>query len=136
MRERQPAGCMPITLAVIATVVALVVAGSVGAFLLLHVTGSPEATATTFLTDWETRLYAEMDTVTVGAPSGGVAGPLRAEAAQLGLRRLHLVLGKVTNGGGSAQARYTATAHIAAGQVWTYHGQLQLVTQNRAWFVS
>ena len=42
-------------------------------------TGSPEQTATTFLTDWQTRLYAEMDTVTVNAPEGGVAGPLRAD---------------------------------------------------------
>jgi hypothetical protein len=138
MRERnaQPAGCMPVTVAVIATVVALVIAGSVGAFLLLHVTGSPEDTATTFLTNWQTRTYSGMDPVTVNAPSGGVAGPLRAEAAQLGLRRLHLVLGQVTSDGSSAQACYTATAHIAAGQVWTYHGQLQLVTQNRAWFVN
>ena len=46
---------------------------------MLHVTGSPEQAATTFLTDWQTRLYAEMDTVTVNAPEGGVAGPLLAD---------------------------------------------------------
>jgi len=127
---------MPVTIAVIAAVAALVIAGSVSAFLVLHVTGSPEATADTFLTNWETRAYDAMDPVTVNAPKGGVAGPLKAEAAQLGLRSLKLTLGQVTNNGGTAQARYTATAHIAAGQVWTYHGQLQLVTQSRAWFVS
>src|SRR5215831_11440103 len=136
MRERQPAGCMPVTIAVIAAVAALVIAGSVSAFLVLHVTGSPEATADTFLTNWETSTYDAMDPVTVDAPQGGVAVPLKAEAAQLGLRRLKLTLGQVTNNGSTAQARYTATAQIAAGQVWTYHGQLQLVTQNRAWFVS
>jgi hypothetical protein len=135
MRERQPAGCMPVTIAVIATVVALVVAASIGAFLVLHVTGSPEETATTFLTNWETRTYSAMDPVTVNAPKGGVAGPLRAASAQLGMRSIHLTLGQVTSSGGTAQARYTATAHIAAGQVWTYRGQLQLVTQSRAWFV-
>jgi cell division protein FtsI/penicillin-binding protein 2 len=76
-----------------------------------------------------------MDPVTVNTPKGGVAGPLRAASAQLGMRSLKLTLGQVTNNGGTAQARYTATAHIAAGQVWTYHGQLQLVTQSRSWFV-
>src|SRR5215469_5457972 len=120
MRERQAAGCMPVTIAVIATVVALVIAGSVGAFLVLHVTGSPEETATTFLTNWETRTYSAMDPVTVNAPKGGVAVPLRAAAAQLGMRRIHLVLGQVTQNGGTAQARFTATATIAAGQVWKY----------------
>jgi hypothetical protein len=46
------------------------------------------------------------------------------------------VLGQVTQDGGSAQARFTATATIAAGHVWRYHGQLQLVTQDRRWWVS
>ena len=108
----------------------------IAAFLVLHVTGSPEQAATTYLTDWQTRAYGEMDTVTVNAPEGGVAGPLRAAAAQLGMRHIHLVLGQVTQDGGTAQARFTATATIAAGQVWKYQGQLQLVTQSRSWFVS
>ena len=36
----------------------LVVAGAIAAFLVLHVTGSPEQTAATFLTDWQTRTYS------------------------------------------------------------------------------
>jgi hypothetical protein len=137
MREHGsgPSG-LAVTAAVIGAVAALVVAGAIAAFLVLHVTGSPEQTADTFLTNWETRTYSAMDPVTVNAPKGGVAVPLRAAAAQLGMRRIHLVLGQVTQDGGTAQARFTATATIAAGQVWKYQGQLQLVTQSRTWFVN
>ncbi len=137
MRERDSrASGLAVTAAVFATIASLVVAGVIAAFLVLHVTGSPEQAATTFLTNWETRTYSAMDPVTVNAPKGGVAVPLRAAAAQLGMRRIHLVLGQVTQDGGTAQARFTATATIAAGQVWKYQGQLQLLTQSRAWFVS
>jgi cell division protein FtsI/penicillin-binding protein 2 len=65
-----------------------------------------------------------------------VAGPLRASAAQLNLRSIHLTLGQVTQNGSSAQAKFTATADIAGGQVWKYQGQLPLVISSRAWFVS
>jgi len=137
MREHGsgPSG-MAVTAAVIGVLASLVVAVAIAAFLVLHVTGSPEQTADTFLTNWETRTYSAMDPVTVNAPKGGVAVPLRAAAAQLGLRRIHLVLGQVTQDGGTAQAHFTATATIAAGQVWKYQGQLQLVTQSRTWFVN
>jgi hypothetical protein len=127
---------LAVTAAVIGVIASLVVAGAIAAFLVLHVTGSPEQAADTFLTNWETRTYSAMDPVTVNAPKGGVAVPLRAAAAQLGMRRIHLVLGQVTQNGGTAQARFTATATIAAGQVWKYQGQLQLMTQNRTWFVN
>jgi len=134
-RGSRPSG-LTVTLAVIGTIASVLVALVIAAFLVLHVTGSPEQTATTFLTDWQTRLYAEMDTVTVNAPEGGVAGPLNAESAQLGMRHLNLALGQVTQSGGTAQARFTARVTIVTGQVWKYQGQLQLVTQNRTWFVS
>ena len=127
---------MTVTIAVVAALTALVLAVGVGTFLLVHVTGSPQDTATTFLTDWQTRFYGEMDGVTVNAPEGGVAGPLKAAAAQLNLRSLHLTLGQVTQNGSSAQAKFTATATIAGGQVWKYQGRLPLVISNRAWFVS
>jgi len=127
---------MPVAVAVAGAVVALAVAGGIIAFLLLHTTGSPQTTASAYLAAWQTRSYGEMDAVTVNAPKGGVAGPLKAAAAQLGLRRIHLVLGRVTQDGGSAQASFTATATIAAGHVWRYRGQLRLVTQDRKWWVS
>jgi len=137
MRERDSRASGPaVTAAVFGTIASLVVAGIIAVFLIVHVTGSPEETATTFLTDWQTRTYSEMDTVTVNAPEGGVAGPLRATAAQLGMTHLHLALGKVTQDGSTAQARFTATATIATGSVWKYQGQLQLVAQRRAWWVS
>ena len=127
---------MTVTIAVVAALATLVLAVGIGTFLLVHVTGSPQDTATTFLTDWQAHQYSQMDTVTVNAPAGGVAGPLRASAAQLNLRSLHLKLGPVTQNGSSAQAKFTATATIAGGQVWTYQGQLPLVISSRAWFVS
>src|SRR4029077_19381353 len=137
MREREGrASGVAVTAAVIGTVASLVVALAIAAFLVLHVTGSPEQAATTFLTDWQTRLYAGMDTVTVNAPEGGVAGPLLAESRQLGMRHLELTLGQVTQDGSTAQAHFTAAVTIVTGQVWKYQGQLQLATQNRTWFVS
>jgi transpeptidase family protein/MecA-like transpeptidase family protein len=134
-RDRRPGG-LAVTAAVFGTIASLVVAGVIAAFLILHVTGSPEETATTFLTDWQTQLYADMDAVTLNAPEGGVAGPLRATGAQLGMRHINLVLGQVTQDGGTAQARYTASVTIATGQVWKYQGQLQLAAQSRKWWVS
>jgi hypothetical protein len=137
MRERdRRASGLAVTAAVFGTIASLVVAGVIAAFLILHVTGSPEETATTFLTDWQTQLYADMDAVTLNAPQGGVAGPLRATGAQLGMRHINLVLGQVTQDGGTAQARYTASVTIATGQVWKYQGQLQLAAQSRKWWVS
>jgi Penicillin binding protein transpeptidase domain/NTF2-like N-terminal transpeptidase domain len=132
----QSGGGLTVTIAVVVALASLVLAVGIGTFLLVHVTGSPQETATTFLTDWQARSYAEMDAVTINAPEGGVAGPLRATAAQLNLRRIHLKLGPVTQNGSSAQARFTATAQIAGGQTWTYQGQLQMVISSRAWFVS
>src|SRR5690348_7068760 len=137
MRERdRRASGLAVTAAVFGTIASLVVAGVIAAFLIMHVTGSPEETATTFLTDWQTQLYAGMDAVTLNAPEGGVAGPLRATGAQLGMRHLTLVPGKVTQDGGTAQVRFTASVTIATGQVWKYQGQLQLATQSRKWWVS
>jgi hypothetical protein len=137
MRERDSrASGLAVTVAVFGTIASLVVAGVIAAFLIMHVTGSPEETATTFLTDWQTQLYADMDAVTLNAPEGGVAGPLRATGAQLGMRHINLVLGHVTQDGSTAQAHFAASVTIATGQVWKYQGQLQLAAQSRQWWVS
>ena len=137
MRERDSrASGLAVTVAVFGTIASLVVAGVIAAFLIMHVTGSPEETATTFLTDWQTQLYADMDAVTLNAPEGGVAGPLRATGAQLGMRHINLVLGHVTQDGSTAQAHFAVSVTIATGQVWKYQGQLQLAAQSRQWWVS
>jgi Penicillin binding protein transpeptidase domain/NTF2-like N-terminal transpeptidase domain/Penicillin-binding Protein dimerisation domain len=140
MRERErgtsKANPLAVTAAVVGTLVALGVAAGFVFFLMFHTTGSPEQTADAYLTAWQARGFEEMDAVTVNAPEGGVADPLRAAAAQLGERRISLELGAVTQNGDTAVARYTATAVIATGHVWEYQGQLQLVTQDRHWFVS
>ena len=123
---------------IIVTVSVLVIALAAGTagFLLLRTIGSPQQTAASYLAGWQRGDYPAMDQVTVDAPGSGLAGPLRQAAAELGLRRLHLVLGRVTQSGGSATAGFTATASLASGHVWTYRGQLSLVKRNRHWWVS
>src|ERR1035438_3159939 len=126
--------------AVVAVVVAVVaVAGAAGGYLLLRTTDSPQQIATSYLGDWQRGSYPAMDTVSVDVPQAGLpaplgrAAPLGRGAAELGTRRLLLVLRGVTVSGGSAQARFTATADLASGHAWTYQGQLQLVQQSRRW---
>jgi transpeptidase family protein/MecA-like transpeptidase family protein len=124
-------------IAVVAGVVVLIVAlaAGVGGYLLLRTLGSPQQTAATYLRGWQQGNYPAMNKVSVHVPHGGVAGPLTAAAAQLGMRRIHLVPGPVTVNGGSAQERFTATADLASGHVWTYQGRLRLVKRNRHWWV-
>jgi hypothetical protein len=125
-------------LTVLATVVVLVVAaaGGTASYLLLRTKGSPQQTAASYLRDWQRSQYAALDKISVNKPPGGLAGPLRAAATQLGMRSIQLVPGGVNVSGGSALEHYTATAHLASGQKWTYRGQLRLVKQNRQWWVN
>ena len=124
-----------IVVAVIAAVV--VVTGAAGGYVLLTRTqGSPQQTAASYLRDWQRGSYAAMDKVSVNVPGGGLATPLRQTAAELGQRSIHLQLGRITVNGGSARARFTASADLASGHTWTYPGQLQLVTRNRHWWVN
>lgn len=137
-RDRDVARRRRRTVVAVVTAVALVVVLAVGGagFLLLRTHGSPQQTAASYLTAWQHGDYPAMNKVSVHVPPGGLAGPLRQAAAQIGQRRLRLVPGRVTQNGGSAQAQFTATASLASGHVWTYSGQLRLVKQNRAWWVS
>jgi hypothetical protein len=123
---------------IIVTVSVLVVALAAGgaAYLLLRTVGSPQQTAASYLSAWQKSDYPAMNQVSVGKPAGGLAAPLRLAATQLGVRHLHLVLGRVTQNGGSATAAFTAAAGLASGHVWTYRGRLALVKQNRHWWVS
>jgi hypothetical protein len=124
-----------VVVAVIAVVVVL--AGAAGGYVLLTRTkGSPQQTAASYLRDWQQGSYAAMGDVSVNVPHGGLPSPLRQTAAELGLRSIHLRLGRVTENGGSARARFTATADLASGHTWTYPGQLQLVTRSRRWWVN
>jgi Penicillin binding protein transpeptidase domain/NTF2-like N-terminal transpeptidase domain/Penicillin-binding Protein dimerisation domain len=124
-----------ITLVIVA-VLLLAAAGATAGYLALRTRGSPTQTAASYLHGWQQSSYRAMDAVTVNAPPGGLAGPLQQAAAQLGLRSLHLRLGRVTSNGGTALARFTATAELASGHAWTYQGRLQLVKRNRHWWVS
>ena len=122
----------------VVTVAALVVVlgGGGAGYLLLRTTGSPQQTAASYLSGWQRSDYPAMDKVSVNVPQGGLAGPLRQYATQLGLRGLQTKLGQVTSAGGTARAQFTASAQLASGHTWTYRGQLHLVDRNRRWWVS
>jgi hypothetical protein len=132
--RRRKRRTVTIVVVVAVVVVALVAAG--GSYLLLRTHGSPAQTASAYLTAWQRADYAAMDQVSVGAPAGGLAAPLKQADAQLGLRRIHLNLGAVTTSGGSAQAAFTAKADLTGGHTWAYQGRLQLVNRNKHWWVS
>ena len=122
---------------VVVLAVVVVAAGTAGGYVLLTRTqGSPRQTAASYLSDWQRGSYAAMGKVSANVPRSGLATPLRQTAAELGVRHIHLRLGRVTESGGSAQARFTATDSLASGHIWTYPGRLQLVTRNRHWRVN
>ena len=92
-----------VIIAGVSVLVLALAAGGAG-YLLLRTVGSPQQTAASYLTAWQKGDYPAMNQVSVGKPGGGLAGPLRLAATQLGVRHLHLVLGRVTQNGGSATA--------------------------------
>jgi len=125
------------TIAIVVAVVLVAGAGAgAGAYFLLRTHGSPQQTASTYLAAWQRGDYPAMDKVSVGVPSGGVAGPLKQVAAEAGIRRIRLSLGAVSSAGGATQASFTATADLISGHVWTYRGSLALVRRNRQWWVN
>ena len=111
-------------------------AGAGAGYLLLRTIGSPRQTAATYLAAWQRGSYASMQKISVNVPRSGLAGQLTQAATEVGQRRIRLSLAQVTASGGSALARFTATADLASGHVWTYRGQLQLVRRDRHWWVS
>jgi NTF2-like N-terminal transpeptidase domain len=132
----RPSRARPITAIVVVAVLVVALAGATAGYLLLRTTGSPQQTAASYLLGWQRGNYPAMDKVSVNVPRSGLAGPLHQVAAELGLRRIHLTLGRVTTSGGSAQAAFTATAYLATGHAWTYQGQLHLVRRDRRWWVN
>jgi hypothetical protein len=124
---------------IIVAVAAVLVIGAgagVGGYFLLRTKGSPQQTASTYLAAWQRGAYPAMDHVSVGVPSGGVAGPLKQVADEVGIRSIRLSPGAATSTGGSTQVAFTATADLISGHVWTYHGRLSLVQRNRQWWVN
>jgi hypothetical protein len=128
-------GWRPIVAVAVAAAGVAAVAGAAVGYLVLRTHGSPQQTAAAYLRGWERGDYAGMGKVSVNVPGGGLAAPLRAAAAQLGARSMHLALGHVTTAGGSARAAFTATDRLSDGHVWTYRGLLRLVERNRRWWV-
>jgi hypothetical protein len=135
-RGRRRRGKRPIIIGVVVAVLVLALAAGGAGYLLLRTVGSPQQTASDYLQAWQKGDYPAMGKVSVGVPRGGLAGPLQQTAAQLGMRHIHLVLGQVTQGGGTASARFTASADLVSGHVWTYRGQLALVKRDRHWWVN
>jgi len=135
-RDRRRRGSRRVVILVIVSVLVLALAAGGAGYLLLRTKGSPQQTAAAYLQAWQNGDYPAMGKVSVGVPHGGLAPPLQQAAAQLGMRHIHLVLGRVTPAGGTASARFTATADLASGHVWTYQGQLALVKRGRHWWVN
>jgi hypothetical protein len=135
-RRRRPRGKRRIIILVVVSVLVLALAAGGTGYLLLRTVGSPQQTAATYLQAWQKSDYPAMGKVSVGVPPGGLAGPLQHAAAQLGMRHIHLVLGQVTSNGGTVSARFTASADLASGHVWTYRGQLALLKRDRHWWVN
>jgi hypothetical protein len=121
---------------IIVAVLVVVAAGGAAGYLLLRTTGSPEQTAASYLAGWEHADYAAMDQVTTDRPPGGLAGPLRQAAADLGQRRLQARLGGVSSSGGATHVSFTASIQLASGHTWRYQGRLALVQRQRRWWVS
>src|SRR5437764_2354915 len=126
----------PIVAVVIVAVLVLAAAGAGAGYLLLRTHGSPRQTAASYLAAWQRGDYAAMGGVSVNVPPGGLAGPVRRVAEQTGMRGVRLVLGRVSGGGGTAQAQFTVSATLASGHTWTYRDQLALVERNRHWWVN
>jgi transpeptidase family protein/MecA-like transpeptidase family protein len=126
-------------LVTILVVVAVLIAGAVaagGGYLLLRTKGSPQQTATAYLSAWQQGNYRAMGKVSVGVPHGGLAGPLTSADKQLGVRSTQLTLGKVTSGSGAAQASFVVKDQLVSNHIWVYHGTLRLVNRNRRWWVN
>src|SRR5215471_4824491 len=135
-RGRRRRGRRRVIIWVVVSVLVLALAAGGTGYLLLRTAGSPQQTAAAYLQSWEKGDYPAMGKVSVGVPRGGLAGPVQQAAAQLGMRHIHLVLGRVTPNGGTASAQFTASADLASGHVWTYRGRLALVNRNRRWWVN
>jgi len=116
----------------------VVVAGAaVTGYLLLmpRTIGSPQQTAASYLSAWQRGDYQQMASVSVGAPAGGLAAPLKQAVSQLGARDDRFTLGAVTSSGGTARAQFTATVTLASGHTWRYQGRLALTQWNERWRV-
>ena len=111
--ERPHRGRRRVVIIVLVSVLVLALAAGAAGYLLLRTAGSPQQTAASYLDAWGKGDYPAMNQVSVGKPAGGLAGPLKLAATQLGVRHLHLVLGRVTQSGSSATAGFTATADLA-----------------------
>jgi hypothetical protein len=126
-----------VIIAVVAAVLVVALGAAGGGYLLLRGSSeSPNPVAASNLAAWQPGSYGAMQKVTVNVPRSGLAGPLQQVSAQLGVRRLRLTPGRVTTTGGTAQARFTATAGLVSGHTWTYRGLLRLVQRNGHWRVS
>jgi hypothetical protein len=123
---------------IIVAVIVLVVAAGAGAgsYFLLRTNGSPRQTAASYLAAWQRGDYRAMDQVSVNVPSGGVATPLEQVSAEVGLRHLSVSVTSMTSTSTGARAGFTVTAALVSGHTWKYHGQLNLVTRNRKWWVN
>ena len=118
---------------VVAAVVAVVaVAGFIGG---LSGDASAEPTVQAFLLAWGQGRYRVAAGMTTGDPAA-VAVALRTAYQQLGAAAFYLTMGKITQGHGTAVARFGASVDLGQdGAPWNYQGLLRLRKISDGWKV-
>ncbi len=125
-----------ITAVVIVVVLIAGVLAAGGGYYLLRTKGSPQQTAASYVNAWQRGNYAAMGRVSLHVPKGGLGVPFEAAKAQLGVRSMSVLLGKITVGKGTATALFTVTDNMASGHTWVYQDQLSLMTKDHRWWVN
>ena len=121
----------------IAAAVLVIIAAAAVSYALLHTRGSPQQAAQDYLTAWQADRMPDMQKVSVGVPSGGLAHPVKQAEADLGVHAKTLQLGSVQKDSAStAHAGFTARLTLGNGIHWSYQGRLQLVRRSRHWRVA
>jgi hypothetical protein len=91
---------------------------------------SPQA-AGDFLSGWQHGDVTAMRAVAV-SPPGDFDRQYRSLRSDLGVTRVQATLGKLTERGGHATARFTAALALPMG-TWRYQGRLELAMEHRRW---
>ncbi|MDN3356536.1 penicillin-binding transpeptidase domain-containing protein [Actinomadura sp. DC4] len=106
-----------------------------GAYVLFRTKGSPESTASTFLSDWEHGDSTGMSAAALSPPPD-MDRQYQLLRTGLGVKTVRTKLGTVTKqDGGHAIAPFTADLILPMG-TWHYSGRLLLVTSDHKWKVS
>jgi hypothetical protein len=117
----------------VAVVMVVVVSVAGGGYLMFDAKGGPAQTAGDFLSGWQHGDVTAMRALAV-SPPGDFDRQYRSLRSDLGVTRVQATLGKLTERGGHATARFTAALALPMG-TWRYQGRLELAMKHRRWGV-